>query len=185
MYTPLFIPNLFSFVVHLSLFLWADAAPPSHGFPKVDLGYAVHAPTFINTTASGIKLANYNNIRFAQPPVGDLRFRKPGTPPPRQHGIQDGVMSPSPDCVSSTPAGAPFPGINGTHWGTEDCLFLNVRVPEGVRKGDNVPVLHFLSGSAFAFGSKDQLYTSGDSIGLFDGIKDDGERFIFVSSNYR
>jgi hypothetical protein len=80
-------------------------------------------------------------------------------------------MSLSPDCVSSANPDVTFPGINGTHWGSEDCLFLNVRVPRGVKDGDKVPVLHFLSGSAYAFGSKDEFYTSGDSIGLFDGIE--------------
>ncbi|KAK2776710.1 hypothetical protein FQN53_002502 [Emmonsiellopsis sp. PD_33] len=165
----------------------ANASPieDSAKFPNIDLGYAIHAPTFINTTASGVKLGNYNNIRFAQPPIGDLRFRNPKTPPPRQHGVQDGVMNPTPDCVSSANKYVPFPGINGTHWGTEDCLYLNVRVPEGVKPGDNVPVIHQISGSAYSFGSKDLFYASLDSIGLFDGIKSPEENFIFVSHNYR
>ncbi|PGH04908.1 hypothetical protein GX51_03204 [Blastomyces parvus] len=170
-----------------TFFFPANAWPPQNHaeFPNVDLGYAVHAPTFLNITASGIKLGNYNNIRYAQPPTGNLRFRNPRTPPPRQHGIQNGVMDPSPDCVSSAHPYVPFPGLNGTHWGTEDCLYLNVRVPEGVKPGDKVPVIHQVSGSAYAFGSKDQFYTSMDSIGLFDGIKSPEENFIFVSHNYR
>lgn len=55
-------------------------------------------------------------------------------------------------------------------------------VPEGVREGDNVPVLHWLHGSAFAFGSKDLF---GDGFGLMDLIKGGENRFIFVASNYR
>ncbi|PGH18205.1 hypothetical protein AJ79_00543 [Helicocarpus griseus UAMH5409] len=157
----------------------------SKSFPNVELGYATHAPTFLNVTESGITLANYNNIRYAQPPTGDLRFRKPQTPPPSESGVKDGLMNPTPDCVSSAHPGAPFPGINGTHWGTEDCLFLNVRVPEGVKAGDKVPVIHWIHGSAYSFGSKDLLYTSLDSIGLFSGIKRPEEKFIFVANNYR
>ncbi|KAB8224951.1 Alpha/Beta hydrolase protein [Aspergillus novoparasiticus] len=137
-------------------------------FPQIDLGYATHTPTFMNTTQSGTKVGLYNNIRFAQPPTGTHRFRKPVTPPLHEDGIQDGRdrLTKS-DCVSSVNSQAPFPGINGTSWGQEDCLFLNVWVPEGVREGDNVPVLHWLHGSAFAFGSKDLF---GDGMGLYGWV---------------
>ncbi|PIG87229.1 carboxyl ester lipase [Aspergillus arachidicola] len=152
-------------------------------FPQIDLGYATHTPTFINTTQSGTKVGLYNNIRFAQPPTGPHRFRKPVTPPLHEDGIQDGRdRLTTSDCVSSVHPQAPFPGINGTSWGQEDCLFLNVWVPEGVREGDNVPVLHWLHGSAFAFGSKDLF---GDGFGLMDLIIGGENRFIFVASNYR
>ncbi|KAE8368864.1 Alpha/Beta hydrolase protein [Aspergillus caelatus] len=150
-------------------------------FPQIDLGYATHTPTFINTTKSGTKIGLYNNIRFAQPPTGAHRFRKPVTPPPHEDGTQDGRdRLATSDCVSSVNSQAPFPGINGTTWGQEDCLFLNVWVPEGVREGDNVPVLHWLHGSAFAFGSKDLMGLYGwvssahedmdANVGLHDGI---------------
>ncbi|KAE8330678.1 Alpha/Beta hydrolase protein [Aspergillus sergii] len=152
-------------------------------FPQIDLGYATHTPTFINTTQSGAKVGLYNNIRFAQPPTGPHRFRKPVTPPLHEDGIQDGRdRLTTSDCVSSVNSQAPFPGINGTSWGQEDCLFLNVWVPEGVREGDNVPVLHWLHGSAFAFGSKDLF---GDGLGLMDFIMGEENQFIFVASNYR
>jgi carboxylesterase type B len=152
-------------------------------FPLVDLGYATHAPTYINTTASGTRVGLYNNIRFAQPPTGALRFRKPSTPPLSQEGIQDGRDRLfSTDCVNAAPGMVPFPGLNGSAWGQEDCLFLNVWVPEGVRPGDNVPVIHWLHGSAYAFGSKDLLI---NAMGLMDLIQKPEDRFIFVASNYR
>lgn len=153
-------------------------------FPPIDLGYAIHAPTFVNTTKLGIRVGLYNNIRFAQPPTGDLRFRKPRLPPPQETGIQDGrhrlFRS---DCVSAAPREVPFPGINGSTWGQEDCLFLNVWVPQGVQPGrDKVPVVHWLYGSAYAFGSKDWLV---DGMALMDRIQRPEERFIYVASNYR
>jgi carboxylesterase type B len=167
----------------LLLTLTSPIATTAQDFPEIDLGYATHTPTFINATASGTKIGLYNNIRFAQPPTGSLRFRKPRTPPAHENGTQDGRdrLSTS-DCVSTVHPQVPFPGINGTTWGQEDCLFLNVWVPEGVRAGDNVPVLHWLHGSAFAFGSKDLF---GDAFGLMDNIEDPGDRFIYVASNYR
>ncbi|KAF3481766.1 uncharacterized protein GIQ15_04525 [Arthroderma uncinatum] len=154
-------------------------------FPPVDLGYAIHKPTYINITASGLSVAKYNNIRFAQPPVGDLRFRKPKTPPPQTHGVQDGSQYPSTDCVSSAYAGVPFPGLNGTTWGQEDCLFVNVQVPDGIKEGDQVPVLHWIHGSGYAFGSKDTVGITVDPEGLFDNLRKSDEKFIFVTSNYR
>lgn len=153
-------------------------------FPPVDLGYAIHEPTYVNITESGLKIAGYNNIRFAEPPTGSLRFRKPKTPPPQQPGLQDGGQYPSTDCVSSVPAAIPMPG-EGTHWGQEDCLFLNVHVPEGVQPGEYLPVVHWIHGSAYAFGSKDDDSTSVDPVGLLSNIRDGGERVIFVASNYR
>ncbi|KAL2869050.1 Alpha/Beta hydrolase protein [Aspergillus lucknowensis] len=150
----------------------------------IDLDYAIHAPTYVNSTASGTRVALYNNIRFAYPPTGNLRFRKPRTPPPHEAGIQDGRdRLYKSDCVSSAPAGIPFPGLNGSTWGQEDCLFLNVYVPEGVRPGiDRVPVVHWIYGSAYAFGSKDLMW---DGMPLMDHIRSPEDQFIYVASNYR
>lgn len=167
--------------LYLSTF---SLAAPEYGgaFPPVDLGYAVHIPTQVSNTTSGVKYADYNNIRFAQPPLGDLRFRKPAVPPPTQDGIQNGSAEFfETNCVSSIPPNVPVPQ-NGTAWGQEDCLYLNVRVPEGVKEGDNVPVLHWLYGSAYAFGSKE---FSGDALGVYEEMYGEDQKFIYVASNYR
>ena len=69
-------------------------------------------------------------------------------PPPFNDTIQDGSYPQyATDCLHSIPSYLEFaPGVNGTSWGSEDCLFLDVKVPEGVAEGDNVPVLHWLYG---------------------------------------
>lgn len=161
----------------------ALAAPQDEElFPPVDLGYAVHVPTQVSNLTSGLKYADYYNIRFAQPPLGDLRFRKPEVPPPTQNGIQNGSAGLfETNCVSSVPPHVPIPK-NGTAWGQEDCLYLNVRVPEGVKEGDNVPVLHWLYGSQFAFGMKE---FSGDALGVYEDMFGEDQKFIYVASNYR
>jgi carboxylesterase type B len=170
----------------LLLFSTSKAALLNTSFPNINLGYAIHAPTFINATSSGLQIASYNNIRFAQPPTGDLRFRSPLTPPPYVEVVIHGDEYKSTECVSSVPPEAPFPAFNGTTWGQEDCLFLNVQVPEGVKEGDNIPVIHWLYGGAYAFGSKDNSRLSGGySMGLFNALKSRDEKFIFVASNYR
>lgn len=151
-------------------------------FPAVDLGYAVHVPTSVKEAGSGMLYANYNNIRFAEPPLGQLRFRRPAPPLP-QDGIQNGSADPfSVSCVSSIPPDFPFVMGNKTSWGREDCLFLNVRVPEGIKPGEKVPVLHWLYGSAYSLGSKD---TSLDSVGVYNELHPPTQKFIQVASNYR
>lgn len=153
-------------------------------FPTVDLGYARHEPTYVNqSTTTNTSFASYMNIRFAQPPLGDLRFKRPVTPPPEADGVQDGVVPlNSTNCLQSWPAGFIVPpGMNGTTWGSEDCLFLDVMVPEGVDPDSPVPVLHWVFGGGYITGSKDW---GGYPAALFDGMAPDG-KFIVVSSNYR
>lgn len=173
----------------LTYLFWALAATYSQvvraKFHNIDLGYAVHAPTFINTTTSGLIVANYKNIRFAQQPTGRLRFRHAQTPPPKQTGVLHGNEYESTDCISSAPSSVPFPGINGTSWGQEDCLFLDVQVPDDAKEGDNLPVIHWLYGSAYAFGSKDDPYTGVNPLGLYNRLNQTATKFIFVASNYR
>lgn len=170
----------------LSLLHRCTASTPDD-FPTVDLGYARHVPTFVNTTAvNNISFATYSNIRFAQPPVGDLRFKAPVTPPPTADDIQDGVVPlNSTNCLQTWPAGLIVPpGLNGSTWGSEDCLFLDVLVPEGLEPasdGTGVPVLHWLYGGGFITGAKDWIGGPG---GLFDAMEPE-EKFIIVASNYR
>ncbi|OAA77518.1 esterase [Akanthomyces lecanii RCEF 1005] len=164
----------------------AAAAPSSPAFPVVDLGYARHAPTSINTTKTNITYATYRNIRFAQPPVGNLRFRRPVTPPPASSGIQDGVVPlNSTNCIQTVPHWlAPTPGLNGSTWGSEDCLFLDVYVPGGVSMASaatGLPVMHWIYGGGYFFGAKD---TGNDPSSLFEEMGVD-EKFIVVASNYR
>jgi carboxylesterase type B len=136
----------------------------------------------VKQTEQNISYATYANIRFAQPPTGDLRYRAPQTPPPHIEGIQNGsVPFNSTNCMQSIPPYfEPAPGITGISWGSEDCLFLDVKVPEGAT-GKKLPVLHWFYGGGFFFGAKEW---AGDPAGLFQDMLPDGE-FITVSSNYR
>ncbi|KIX09168.1 uncharacterized protein Z518_00247 [Rhinocladiella mackenziei CBS 650.93] len=147
----------------------------------IDLGYAKHSVTTTNATARGHKINIYKNIRFAQPPTGDLRFKWPQQPV-HHDGIQNGTLAHGSTCISSAPAYVPFPPFNGTHFGSEDCLFLDVYVPQSVKAADKVPVLHWLYGSAYAFGGKDYF---SNPMGLFDELLSNERPFVFVTSNYR
>jgi len=166
----------------LAQFIVTVSSTASEPDGLVDLGYAKHVPTFINKTDSGRSVSIYKNIRFGNPPIGNLRFRKPDTRLPREEAIQDGrVPWGNRSCIATAPAYLPFPGLNGTTWGHEDCLFLDVYVPHGLQPGNHVPVLHLFFGSAYAFSDKEHLF---NPMGLFDGNAAENN-LIFVVNNYR
>lgn len=147
----------------------------------VDLGYAKHVVTTTNITERGHQIKIYKNIRFARPPVEHLRFKWPQSPL-YQSGLQNGTAPYDSTCVSSAPAYVPYPPFNGTQLGNEDCLFLDVYVPSGICEADGLPVIHWLYGSAYAFGGKDYF---SNPLGLFDELLSNKKPFIFVTSNYR
>lgn len=111
----------------------------------------------------------FKNIRFAAPPVGNLRWAKPA-PPQNVDGVQDGSYGPV--CMQAAPAkGLNFlgPGNNSPvgsalnqflagipvalfNSGAEDCLFLDVYVPgKAVRNPGSykLPVVVWLYGGAY------------------------------------
>lgn len=73
---------------------------------------------------------------------------------------------------------APEAGTN------EDCLFLDVLVPEEVyEKGNsNTSVLVFLHGGGYVQGSKTAY---GPGVGLLEAAEENGHDLIYVSINYR
>jgi para-nitrobenzyl esterase len=117
----------------------------------------------------GMKI--FRGVRYAAPPVGDLRFKAPMTPEPWSEPADcthSGPVAPQPEMPLATPDG-PEPQ-------SEDCLFLNVFTPacdDGRR-----PVMFWLHGGGFTIGS-------GSSAGY------DGTRFaaqhdvVIVTINYR
>jgi len=77
-------------------------------------------------------------IRYAEPPVGNLRFR---VPEPRDlEGDIDATKFGS-VCVQNDKTGS------------EDCLFLNVFLPEDAEPGDDLPVMVWIHGGALIQGA--------------------------------
>ncbi len=104
-------------------------------------------------------------IPYAAPPVGANRFRPPQPAEPwTEPRDAAGVGSQCPQTFSLAGAG-----------GDEDCLFLNVWAPTiGTRK----PVMVWLHGGAFVFGSGGETYYSGKHLAETYDV-------IVVSVNYR
>jgi len=86
----------------------------------IDLGYVKQQATSYNST---YHFYHFSNIRYAAPPLGDLRFRKPQTPLP-QDGIQNGDIPFAKSAgVQTFPPVFGLPGIPpGSDLGVEDCL---------------------------------------------------------------
>ncbi|KAG8985346.1 hypothetical protein FRB94_000932 [Tulasnella sp. JGI-2019a] len=128
----------------------------SSAFPSVALDYSTVQAVSGNTTVGYYK---YQNIRFAAPPTGDLRFAPPQWPLKDTSVSTGSLADASVDCASS-----------------EDCLFMDIYAPpiSGTKK---LPVMVFTYGGGFTGGSK----TGNTPEGLFNITQD----FIFVAYNYR
>ncbi|XP_058454025.1 juvenile hormone esterase-like [Malaya genurostris] len=106
----------------------------------------------------------FNGIPFAEPPVGDLRFRNPVP-----HGGWDGVRD-----TSEHGSNCPSISVLSNYTGNEDCLFINVHTQNliGLR-----PVMVWIHGGAFVLGSGDSDMHGPDHL-----ITED---VVVVTFNYR
>ncbi|KAK7461803.1 hypothetical protein VKT23_008235 [Stygiomarasmius scandens] len=114
----------------------------------VDLGYVKYRGnlSFPDTVA-------YLGIPYAEPPLGDRRFRNPlplnlGRITREARGkVVDASVYPD-FCVQGTTGGGDAGGA-----GSEDCLKVNVYAPAGAKRGDNLPVLVYIHGGGYIFGN--------------------------------
>jgi cholinesterase len=67
---------------------------------------------------------------------------------------------------------------------SEDCLFLDILVPESVfgKQEKKVPIIVFLHGGGYVQGSKTAF---GPGIGLLEAAAQNGQDLIYMSINYR
>lgn len=199
--------------------------------PIVDLGYELHQalsfnvsipqfratfqPTHILTSTQDTSgLYNFSNIRYAAPPLADLRFRAPVLPERNRTKVQDGSVGRicpqatpiweqyiMPEFLLSLAEGVPFnQSTNISSYPyvpqkldartTEDCLFLDVIVPQkvfnrsqGIRSSRKrlAPVLVWIDGGGYVAGDKTQL----NPAGLVQRSTVTGDGVVFVSMNYR
>jgi para-nitrobenzyl esterase len=97
--------------------------------------------------AASTGVDSFLGIPYAAPPVGDRRWAAP-QPAARWHGVRD-----------ATSFGNRCPALestNGPRSETEDCLFVNVQRPHGLRPGARTPVYVFIHGGGLNNGSSNQ-----------------------------
>ncbi|MCW2690767.1 MAG: carboxylesterase [Mycobacterium sp.] len=118
----------------------------------------------------------WKGIRYAAPPVGDLRWRAPEPPQPWTDPADATAFGP----VSPQPQ-SPIPMGLGTR-SDEDCLFLNVWASSEVSAGSGSegprPVMVWVHGGAYIFGSGSQPLYDGRALAA-------GGDVIVVTLNYR
>jgi para-nitrobenzyl esterase len=135
------------------------------------------APTV--STASGIvrgltegDVTIFKGIPFAAPPVGEYRWR-----PPRPAPSWEGVRDASKFGANCAQAGWPRGSGSIAEGSSEDCLYLNLWLPAGTQPGAKLPVMVWIHGGAFVFGSGSFPDNSGNQFAK-QGV-------ILVTFNYR
>ena len=132
-----------------------------------------------NGTIIGVEEKDYyyfKGIPFAQPPVGDLRWRAPRDLPNNNAVIYADEYKSS--CVQPGSGDFSFSFSRDIYSGDEDCLYLNVFVPKNQVefKKNKFPVMFWIHGGA-------NIYGSGSD---YDFSKlATSEQVIIVTTNYR
>ncbi|KAH8023454.1 hypothetical protein HPB51_014703 [Rhipicephalus microplus] len=109
----------------------------------------------VPTTTSSVRA--YLGVPFGEPPVGDLRFKKP-VPKKPWKGVYNATSQP-PLCPQMPVRINNFFLVEDSDPVSEDCLYLNVFVPTK-RNSSLLPVIVYLPGGGFSYG--------GISIGAMD-----------------
>lgn len=114
----------------------------------------------------------FRKIPYANPPLGQLRFKKP-----EPYGTWNSTLDATqfgPSCVQNIDQET-VPDLPNTNV-SEDCLFLNIYVPRNISITNNMTVMVWIHGGSFLFG-QGMLY-DGSYLALSGNV-------IVVTINYR
>jgi para-nitrobenzyl esterase len=147
----------------------------------IAVSWAAHADPFEVKTAQGKvhgKLINdgkvlaFLGIPYAASPVGDLRWKAP-QPPAKWRGVRDATKYGA-HCMQ----GQVFEDMVFQDAGeNEDCLYLNVFAPAGVKAKSKLPVMFWIHGGGYRGGSASEPRHNGDFLPT-KGV-------VLVTINYR
>ena len=111
-------------------------------------------------------VASFKNLPFAAPPVGGLRWKPPQAPAAWTGPRKADAYGPA--CIQPTRPGQAT---------SEDCLSLNVWTPAKRAKGARLPVMVWIHGGAFVYGSGGTPF--------YDGSHFAQRGVVLVTLNYR
>jgi len=146
-------------------------AAPTTAAPRVQI---------VNGTLEGVHSDQYNQdfflgIRYAQPPVGELRYQVALAPNTSFDGVVD-AKEYSLFCVG-------YGSDSDGHPQSEDCLALNVVKPTSIAKGTLLPVATWIHGGGLTNGASSRpQYNLSDFVRISE---ENGTPVIGVSLNYR
>ncbi|KIK68255.1 hypothetical protein GYMLUDRAFT_91814 [Collybiopsis luxurians FD-317 M1] len=101
--------------------------------------------TFVGVEDTTTGVTSFKGVRYAEPPVGDLRWKAPVFPPTTQLGTVNANAFGN-SCI-------PVPQSTVVKGTSEDCLFANVYVPSGATSEAKLPVMVWFHGGGFQTGN--------------------------------
>ncbi|KAH6678129.1 carboxylesterase type B [Halenospora varia] len=136
---------------------------------QVDLGYSIYEG--ISNSSTGLNV--FNGIRFAQPPIGNLRWQAPQPPLVNRSSVIQANAYGS-QCPQSLDNSANITAELIQEPGSEDCLFLNVYTPQNA---SNLPVLVWIHGGGYGAGNGQVDFSA--------ILNTNNNNFVAVSIQYR
>lgn len=153
-------------------------AVPSSASPHVRTSSGLLAGT--RSTVRGKDVDAFLGIPYAEPPIGNLRFRKP-LPAPDWDGTYSATSKPTP-CWQLDLRVTEDAFLNYST-ASEDCLYLNIWRPTAPCRnsescGAKLPVFVFIHGGAFQWGDAALFFYDGSNFVSMSDV-------VFVTFNYR
>ncbi|KAJ7651188.1 Alpha/Beta hydrolase protein [Roridomyces roridus] len=145
--------------------------------PTVNLGFAQYQ----GAVDAATNITSFLGIRYAAPPLGDLRFRAPA-PPLITPGVQLATVQPN-ECMQSGDGISPTNPLKARAASvvpSEDCLFLNVYYPSDAvgTPPKDLPTLVWIHGGGYVAGA-------GSSFNGEDIIRQSNRGVVVVIIQYR
>ncbi|CEF63281.1 Acetylcholinesterase [Strongyloides ratti] len=170
------------YLIFLVILIWIKNSK-SHFTSTQPLIYLSDGSPILGQTLlapNGKIVTQFLGVPFAEPPIGNLRFRKPLPKKPWRHVLN--ATTPPNACVQSldTYFGDFFGADSWNCHGplSEDCLYLNIYIPNEIDSTKKLAVLIWIYGGGFWSGCS--------SLDVYDGkIFATEENVIIVTLNYR